>query len=407
MSEAKKTILIVHNYYKLPGGEDRVVENEMALLKSHGHKVIFYERHNQEMEQMTAIKKAFVPTDTIYNKKTYIDIKKIIEDEKVDLVHVHNTLGLVSAAVYYAARDCQVPVVQTVHNFRMLCPNAVFYRDGHVCEDCLEKGLYCSLLHGCYRNSFLQTAVNVAGMQVHKMTNIYKQIHYICLTEFAKQKLLQQGQIEEEQIFIKPNFLQDPLEILASTEVIPSSLRKNQIIFAGRLSDIKGIPYLMSAWKKYEKEVGKDSELKLLIYGNGELENRCKSYIKKHDLKRVEIKDFIEHHDLLTIIGESKAVIFPSQCYEGMPMSILEAYAMGTPVIASDIDNVESFIQNGKTGLLFKHDDVSDLAEAIGVFERETKDFSEATREEYRMKYTSERNYELLMDIYNRLETKC
>ena len=141
----KKNILIVHNYYQIPGGEDTVVANEKKMLEKHGHKVILYSRNNAELKQMSKLQKAFLPVTTVFNPRTYRDIKKLISKEKIEVVHVHNTLNLVSPAVYYAARRMKVPVVQTIHNFRLLCPGATFYRDGHICEDCVE---YAKLIYG-------------------------------------------------------------------------------------------------------------------------------------------------------------------------------------------------------------------------------------------------------------------
>ena len=134
----KQNILIVHNYYQIPGGEDTVVANEKKMLEKHGHKVTLYSRNNAELKKMPRLRKIFLPITTVFNPRTYRDIKKLIKQENIEVVHVHNTLNLVSPAVYYAARRMKVPVVQTIHNFRLLCPGATFYRDGHICEDCVE-----------------------------------------------------------------------------------------------------------------------------------------------------------------------------------------------------------------------------------------------------------------------------
>ena len=154
----KKNILIVHNYYQLPGGEDTVVANEENMLKKHGNKVFLYSRDNSELKRMGLIRKVCLPFTTVFNIKTYKDIRKIIKTEKIDIVQVHNTLNLVSPSVYYAAVKCGVPVIQTIHNFRLLCPGATFYRDGHICEDCMKKGIYCAVKYRCYRDCLLYTS---------------------------------------------------------------------------------------------------------------------------------------------------------------------------------------------------------------------------------------------------------
>lgn len=208
----KQNILIVHNYYQIPGGEDTVVINEKRMLEEHGHKVILYSRNNSELKEMSKFRKLFLPITTIFNPRTYKDIKRVIRKYNIDIVHVHNTLHLISPSVYYAALKCKVPVVQTVHNFRLLCPNATFYRDEHVCEDCVKYGLWCAIKHNCYRDSKLQTLVCVISTKFHRIIGIYRKINYICLTEFNKEKLLQLNYSKKKQIidpakvYIKPNF---------------------------------------------------------------------------------------------------------------------------------------------------------------------------------------------------------
>ena len=151
MGNNKPKVLIVHNYYQISGGEDTVVENEKELLESHGHEVILYSRDNADLQKYHLFRKIFLPIETVFSLKTYREIKKIIREKQVNLVHVHNTLALVSPSVYYAAFRCKVPVVQTLHNFRLLCPGAAFYRDGDICENCVEYGLKCAVKHNCYR----------------------------------------------------------------------------------------------------------------------------------------------------------------------------------------------------------------------------------------------------------------
>ena len=208
----KKKILIVHNYYQVPGGEDTVVANEKKMLEDQGHEVILYSRNNNEIKTLSMLKKILLPLITIFNPKTYRDVKKIINVENVDIVHVHNTLSLISPSVYYAAFSCGIPVVQTIHNFRLLCPAATFYRDGCICEECVERGLSCAVRHNCYRGSKLQTSLCVINTKIHRILRTYSKLNYICLTEFNKEKLLQLNSlsknniINENKVFIKPNF---------------------------------------------------------------------------------------------------------------------------------------------------------------------------------------------------------
>lgn len=256
--EKKQTILQVHNYYQIPGGEDTVVANEKKLLEDHGHEVVQYSRNNSELKEFSKFRKLLLPFTTIFNPRTYKEVKRIIGEQNIDIVHVHNTPNLISPAVYYAALSCKVPVVQTVHNFRLLCPGATFYRDGHICEDCVKHGLGCGVKHGCYRGSKVQTLVCVLSTWLHRMMGIYGKLNYICLTEFNKEKLLTLKQIKAEQVFIKPNFVVN--EIAA----IPYGERPNQYIFAGRLDKLKGIDILFESWE----QMG-ESALTLIVCGTG------------------------------------------------------------------------------------------------------------------------------------------
>ncbi len=206
----RQNVLIVHNYYQIPGGEDTVVKNEKKLLEDNGHKVILYTRDNSEIKKMNLFGKLLLPIISVYNPRTSREIKRIIREHQIDIVHVHNTINLISPSVYYAALSCGVPVVKTVHNFRLICPAGLLYREGHVCEECVRKGLRCAVRHGCYRNSRAQTLILAANLLLHRATGIYGRLHYICLTDFNRDKLLtinnRRKIIDPLRVFVKPNF---------------------------------------------------------------------------------------------------------------------------------------------------------------------------------------------------------
>ena len=381
----KRNILIVHNYYQIPGGEDTVVANEKKMLEDHGHKVILYSRNNTELNEMSKLKKMALPVTTIFNPRTYREIKKLIKLENIEIVHVHNTLNLISPAVYYAARAMHIPVVQTIHNFRMLCPGATFYRDGHICEDCVKHGLKCAVKHNCYRGSKIQTLACVISTWFHRMTGIYGKINYICLTEFNKSKLLELKQIKAERVFVKPNFVK------GKSSFIPESERKNQFIFAGRLDKLKGIDILLGAWKLMG-----DKAPKLLICGTGPMEEWVRQYVEKNSLFNVEIRGFVSNTKVKQLIANSKALILPTQWYEGFPMTIVEAYSVGTPVIGSNIGNVGDLIKGGITGQSFFYKSVEELVMAL-----DKQDFdSRIIAKYYEQNYSEDVNYNILVKCY-------
>lgn len=386
----KENILIVHNYYQISGGEDSVVVNEKRMLEDHGHKVTLYTRSNSELKEMSKIRKLLLPFFTVFNFRTYRDIRKIIKEQKIDIVHVHNTLTLVSASVYYAALSRKVPVVQTVHNFRLICPGATFYRNGHICEDCITYGLRCAVKHNCYRESRFQTLACVINTKIHRMTKIYEKINYICLTEFNKRKLLLLKQIKENRVFIKPNSVE------SMNIFIPGDKRKDQFVFAGRLDKLKGIDMLLHVWK----QMGEDAP-KLIICGTGTMEDWCKKFIKENRIN-AHLAGFMSNVEVRKLIATSKALILPTQCYEGFPISIVEAFSVGTPVICSDFGNAGSIVENGVCGYKFKNGRVEDIKLLINELKFNIKIYN-STQNIYQQIYNPEKNYEMLSNIYKNL----
>lgn len=390
MEERKQNILIVHNYYQISGGEDTVVANEKKMLEDHGHKVILYTRNNSELKEMSKFQKLKLPFTTIFNPRTYKDIKRIIRKENIDVVHVHNTLNLVSPAVYYAALSCKLPVVQTVHNFRLLCPGATFYRDGHICEDCVHHGLKCAIKNNCYRGSKVQTLVCVVNTWIHRMTGVYGKINYICLTEFNKQKLLELKQIKEDKVFVKPNFVE------SKEKFVPEEQRKDQFVFAGRLDKLKGIDILLKAWKQMGEEAPK-----LVVCGTGPMEKWCREFAESNNLN-VEFKGFVQNAEVLKIVASSKALVLPTQCYEGFPMSIVEAFSVGTPVICSDLGNAGSIVEEKVTGFKFQYNESDSLKCVIKEFESyDMKLLQQSAYGKYRRYFDQNRNYEMIQAIYS------
>lgn len=387
MAEKKEKVLIVHNYYQIPGGEDMVVTNEKKMLEDHGHEVILYTRDNAELKQISKTKKIILPFIAVFNIKTYIDIKRIIREQKIDIVHVHNTLVLVSPSVYYAALSMKVPVVQTIHNFRLLCPGATFYRDGHICEDCVTKGLRCAVRHSCYRKSKLQTIICVISTKLHRILGVYEKIDYICLTEFNKEKFLCLDQIREEHVYVKPNF------VGYEGGFIPGEEREDLFLYAGRLDKLKGIQLLLKAWKQMGEKAPR-----LVICGTGPMEDTCRRFIEENKLN-IEMLGFVPNVEIKKLMATSKALILPTQWYEGFPISIVEAFSVGTPVICSDIGNVGSIVSEGMTGTKFKATSEDDLIRAV-IRIVGYPNIHKTTYCTFLKRYSTQTNYFRLINIY-------
>lgn len=383
-------ILFVHNHYQLPGGEDAVVAAEKALLEGHGHKVHLYTRNNTELKELTGSKKLLLPLLLLWNPRTYREVKRLIRQEKIDLVHVHNTLMLVSPSVYYAARSRKKPVVQSVHNFRMLCPGATFFRDGAVCEDCLTDGLGCAVRHRCYRGSRLQTLGCVVATRLHRMTGIYRKLHYICLTDFNRRKLLTLKGIPPENVEVKPNF------VAQTQALVPMEERADRIIFASRLEDLKGVRVLLEAWRLLGPEAPR-----LVLCGSGPLESWCLSFLHDNKMRNVSLAGQLPNENVRRLLATSRALILPTQCYEGFPMCIAESYSVGTPVLVSDLGNGGSLVLEGVTGRKFNPKSPQSIANTVRSFLADTETpWNENALGEYRRYMTPENNYRRLMEIY-------
>lgn len=377
-------ILQIHNYYQFSGGEDVVVKNEYELLKSFGHNLIQYFKYNSEIEKYSLIQKGKLFYETSFSKQTYREVLSLLKVEKPDVVHIHNTLPLISPSVYYACNDAGIPVVQTLHNYRLLCSNAYLFREGKVCEECIGKSLYNSVKYGCYRNSKVQTLALARIIEKNKKWGTWenKINKYIALTEFSKSKFIEGG-ISEEKIIVKPNFIFNDPGV--------NYEEQNHFLFAGRLDVTKGIEVLLEARKHISKDI------LIFIAGDGKLRNKIINGFNENYLGH------LNHNELISYIKSSIALIFPSIWYEVMPMIIVEAFACGKPVIASKLGAMSELVEDGRTGLLFEPGNAEDLAEKIKwAYEHkdEMKQMGMNARREYEEKYTAEKNYKILIDIY-------
>lgn len=393
METSKKSILIVHNFYKIGGGEHAVFENEVKLLKEHGHKVVTYTRDNRELDN-SLLKKILLPITCVWSYKTYIDIKKTIKKENIDIIHCHNTFPLISPSVYYAARKMKKPIIQTIHNFRFLCPAGIFYREGKICEKCLEKNNFKSAIKNkCYRNSKIQTLIMTNMLRVHRMLGTYKRINYIFLTEFNKSKFKKLLDLDASNIFIKPNFV-DSKKISPIKNNKNKNKNKNKFIYMGRLEDNKGIKELITFWNKLE------SKYELHIYGDGTLDK----YVIEESRKNNKIKflGFKSQEEIFGDLNSSYGLIFPSTCYEGFPMTITECMALGKPILSTNIGNQNSIMEESKGGVTYQSNSFESFKNSLDNLIKNYDEYSENAREYYEKKLSEEKNYKELLNIYEK-----
>lgn len=384
----KKTVLLVHNYYQIGGGEHTVFENEKNMLLENGHEVYTYTRSNDELKS-SKWKLLLMPFSTIWSFKTYREVRKLIQEKQIDIVHCHNTFPLVSPSVYYAARSLKVPVVQTIHNFRFLCPNGLFYCNGQICEKCREQNSFLpALKNKCYRNSTVQTAVAVAMLKFHRWLGTYRKINYIFLTEFNKSKFAELIDIHSENVFVKPNFV-NQMQAASDTRTA-----KPKFIYAGRLDENKGIPFLLEAWKRLP------TEYELHIYGEGAYRSACEEASQKD--RNIHYLRFRPQKEIFLDLSGSAALIFPSNWYEGYPMILTESFSVARPVVCTNLGNQGDIVTTSGGGTTFIYGNVDSFAAAIENVVAHNAKYSANAYRYYLENQTKESSYRKLSDIYER-----
>ncbi len=382
-------ILLVHNHYQCPGGEDVVFAQERRLLESYGHQLITYERSNEEINAYSTLRKLTVPLSAVWAADSRKEILEILRREKPDIVHVHNTFLQISPSIFSACVESGVPVIQTLHNFRLLCPAATFFRDGSVCEDCLQS-LWHGVRHRCYRKSLSQTGLAAMMLSFHRRWRTWDAIAgFIVLTRFGQKKFEDAG-LSPEKIYVKPNF------------VLPDPGEKNEggnfAVYVGRLSDEKGVGTLLEACKDLPPHIP------VKIIGDGPLRSALEQQASEKGLTNVRFLGQLSHEDAQRAIKAARILILPSECYENFPMTVIEAFASGTPVICSRLGALQEIVTDEVTGLHFTAGDGRNLAQKIirmWDHPRKARAMGKEARAEFERRYTAEKNYLRLMDIYN------
>ena len=373
-------VLVAHNAYQQRGGEDAVVESEVALLRHAGHEVELLLRHNDEIPTLG---RAQVGLQTLWSRRTGEDFRSLIARHRPDVVHVHNSFPLLSPSLHWASAAAGIPLVQTLHNFRLLCPQAMFLREGRVCEDCLNRAPWPAVRHGCYRGSRAQTAV-VAGMLVlHRGLGTWqhKVARYIALTEFSRRKFIEGG-LPAERVRVKPNFVAAP---------VPAGEPRAGFLFVGRLSSEKGIRVLAEAWRRF------DGASKLAVAGSGPEEALLRG------LPGAALLGALPSAAVQSLMQRSLALVLPSIWYENFPRTIVEAMGAGLAVIASRIGALPELVIEGETGLLFEAANADDLARSLGWAQSHPQEMAQMGRRAravYEARYTPERNLAQLLAIY-------
>lgn len=384
-------VLLVHNRYRQPGGEDEVFQRERDLLRSRGHEVVEYTIHNDDIAVNGILNKARIAMRTLWAWDSIADLRSILRHERPDLVHFHNTFPLISPGAYYACQNEGIPVVQSLHNARLICPAATSYREGNACQECLGRVLpWPGIIHACYHGSHLQTAVVAGMLAAHRVLGTWREQvdAYIVFTESYRQKFSDAG-LQREKIFVKPHFL--------GSDPGTKQHMGDYALFVGRLAPEKGVRTLFKAF------VSLKSSIPLHIVGDGPLRAELEMHKSQERLWNVSFHGRLPVGRTLEIMKGARFLIFPSEISETFGLTVIEAFGCGLPVIASQLGSTTEVVEERKTGLHFAPGDSIDLAsKALWAWTHgeQMEAMGRAARAEYESKYTAEKNYHLLMEIY-------
>ena len=385
-------VLQVHNRYKISGGEWTVFNQEYELLNMH-HEVdqLIVENRERLRSFGSRLKLIF---NTHYNRGSREMVRRRLREFRPDIMHVHNFFPILTPSIFDAAREEGVPSVLSLHNFRLIHPNGLMYHKGKIDTRSVTGSAYRCVPDGVYRDSVFQTAVSAHMIEHHRKRGTWNRVPsvFIALSDFSRSKFVEGG-LPEERIFVKPNFIEDPL--IRMPELSKEKKRGNTFLFVGRISQEKGIEDLVRCWM--EKEI----ETELFIAGDGPLRQALEA--KSRGVESIRWLGHIDQKEILRRLSESRALIFPTKCFEGQPLILLEAMSVGCPVITSSIGNPKNLIDDGRNGLHFKTGSIDELFSRIRMlseYEEQARRMGRNARETYLEKYTPEANYTRMTEIY-------
>jgi len=383
-------VLAVHNFYRNRGGEARTMESEKKILESHGHKVCVYSRDNKEISGSRPIQVWQIAVNVFFSLRTYREVTKLIRRFSPDVVHIHNVFSLVSPSVYFAVKRCRIPMVQTLHNYRLGCPNGLFLdTKGAICTKCIHGNIFHAVMKRCLHGNLGQSLAVSLSLGLHRILRTFHKVDvFISPSRFLKEKMTEAG-IPEEKIRVKPHFM-------GMRPVSFSQAYEPYAVFMGRVAREKGVMMLLQVFKE-RKDLG------LKIIGEGPLLEQARHFIKENRLSHIECLGYISSEERFEVVKRAAFLLFPSLYYENFPYVLMESLILGVPVIASSIGGVPEIVEDKRNGLLCPPGSVEEMNHRISMLLRNPT-FLEKMRKQAREKagllFNEKKGYLELLDMY-------
>lgn len=385
-------VLLVHNRYRSssPSGEDRVVDQEAAALRAADHTVQLFERHSDDIASRTPLSRVLVAGEVLWSSDSRRLLLEHLRRFRPDVVHVHNTFPLLSPSVLSACRAERVPVVVTLHNYRLLCPSGDLFRDGSVCHECVGRPPLPALRHGCYRGSPLATLPLAVGVVAHRRTWRSSVSAYVFLSNAQRDAFAGYG-LPTGRVFVKPN--------LVPTGATVASEPEDFVMFAGRLTAAKGVELLMEAWDQFQ--AAPSSPLRLIVAGSGPLEDRVNAWAAARP--SVECVGILGRDECSRLLSRARAAVIPSLWEETFGLVAVEAMAAGVPPVAPAHGSFPDIVTHGDDGVLFPPGQASALASIFDEISAEPHRFralGKAAQATHTRRFSPGPNIEQLVGIY-------
>ena len=384
-------VLIVHNWYRseIPSGEDRVVEQEVALLEDHGHAVSLFSRRSDDIATMSLPDKAMVPLRVPWNRAVRTELTQVLRRTRPDVVHIHSTFPLLSPSVLAACANVSIPTVATLHNYSLICATGTMYRAGISCTQCVPSGGAAAILHGCYRGSRAASVPVSIGMAVNRRRWLGSIARYFCISDAQRQILVNAG-VPSGRLMVKHNMVPEP------------PLRRvglgEHILYAGRLTEEKGVRLLVEAWERLTSRGGVG--LPLVVAGSGPLLDELLSWAAGR--ADVRILGLRTRQECAELTARAAVVVMPSVWPEAFGLVAVEAMAAGVPVVASRHGSFVEIVDDGVTGMLHRPGDAESLADALArvVRAEEQLVMGEASRRRYERDFAPDVGLRALINGY-------